>query len=90
MSNRFVPDVLKLLGIDHQKKIHIYNFDLLYGCGIKGRDLIIGNVGDSRAVMGVKSSKDTLVALQLTVDLTPNVPSKCFDSLDLGLLIVIK
>lgn len=41
----------------------------------QGNDLIIANVGDSRAVLGVKF-EDSLIALQLTVDLTPNLPKE--------------
>ncbi|KAJ0986982.1 hypothetical protein J5N97_005338 [Dioscorea zingiberensis] len=40
----------------------------------KGHDLVIGNVGDSRAVMGTRDIDNNLVAVQLTVDLKPNLP----------------
>ncbi|XP_020599410.1 probable protein phosphatase 2C 66 [Phalaenopsis equestris] len=40
----------------------------------QGQDLIIGNLGDSRAIMGTRDSDNNLVALQLTVDLKPNLP----------------
>lgn len=40
----------------------------------QGNDLIVGNVGDSRAVLGTRADDDSLLALQLTVDLKPNVP----------------
>ncbi|KAI3466353.1 hypothetical protein Pfo_023016 [Paulownia fortunei] len=39
-----------------------------------GQDLIIGNVGDSRAVLATRDTDNALVALQLTVDLKPNLP----------------
>ncbi|KAK7243236.1 hypothetical protein RIF29_38027 [Crotalaria pallida] len=42
----------------------------------QGRDLIIGNVGDSRAVMGTRDKNGSLVAVQLTVDLKPNLPAE--------------
>lgn len=42
----------------------------------QGQDLIIGNVGDSRAVLGTREDDDTLVAVQLTVDLKPNLPAE--------------
>ncbi|KAE9621979.1 putative protein-serine/threonine phosphatase [Lupinus albus] len=42
----------------------------------QGRHLIIGNVGDSRAVMGTRAKDDSLVAVQLTVDLKPNLPAE--------------
>ncbi|XP_024959884.1 probable protein phosphatase 2C 66 isoform X2 [Cynara cardunculus var. scolymus] len=38
------------------------------------QDLIIGNVGDSRAVMATRDEDNSLVAVQLTVDLKPNLP----------------
>ncbi|XP_010928162.1 probable protein phosphatase 2C 66 [Elaeis guineensis] len=40
----------------------------------QGQDLIIGNVGDSRAILGTRDEDDNLVAVQLTVDLKPNLP----------------
>lgn len=40
----------------------------------QGQDIVIGNVGDSRAVLGTRDHKDSLVAVQLTVDLKPNLP----------------
>lgn len=40
----------------------------------QGRDLIIGNVGDSRAVLGTRDESNSLIAVQLTVDLKPNLP----------------
>ncbi|ONK56803.1 uncharacterized protein A4U43_C10F13150 [Asparagus officinalis] len=40
----------------------------------QGQDLVIGNVGDSRAIMGTRDQNDRLVAVQLTVDLKPNLP----------------
>ncbi|KAL0306159.1 UNVERIFIED_CONTAM: putative protein phosphatase 2C 66 [Sesamum radiatum] len=40
----------------------------------QGQDLIIGNVGDSRAVLATRDKDNALVAVQLTVDLKPNLP----------------
>lgn len=40
----------------------------------QGRDLVIGNVGDSRAVLGMRDKDNSLTAVQLTVDLKPNLP----------------
>ncbi|KAJ7527580.1 hypothetical protein O6H91_16G061700 [Diphasiastrum complanatum] len=40
----------------------------------QGEHLIIGNVGDSRAILATKTENDALVAVQLTVDLKPNLP----------------
>lgn len=42
---------------------------------IQDEDIIIGNVGDSRAVLGTRDNDNSLVAVQLTVDLKPNLPS---------------
>ncbi|KAL2938009.1 putative protein phosphatase 2C 52 [Bienertia sinuspersici] len=40
----------------------------------QGSNLFMGNIGDSRAIMGSKDSNDSLVAIQLTVDLKPDLP----------------
>ncbi|CAH9142835.1 unnamed protein product [Cuscuta epithymum] len=40
----------------------------------QGRDLVIGNIGDSRAVLGTRNNNNSLTAVQLTVDLKPNLP----------------
>lgn len=40
----------------------------------QGTNLFMGNIGDSRAIMGSKDSNDGLVAIQLTVDLKPDLP----------------
>ncbi|PSR98113.1 Protein like [Actinidia chinensis var. chinensis] len=42
----------------------------------QGKYLVIGNVGDSRAVLGTRDKDDSLVAVQLTVDLKPNLPAE--------------
>lgn len=42
----------------------------------QGEDLVIANVGDSRAILGTKAEDDTLEAVQLTVDLKPNLPNE--------------
>ncbi|KAL6346431.1 hypothetical protein AAG906_033227 [Vitis piasezkii] len=42
----------------------------------QGQDLVIGNVGDSRAVLGTRDKDGYLVAIQLTVDLKPNLPGE--------------
>ncbi|WOH15320.1 hypothetical protein DCAR_0934857 [Daucus carota subsp. sativus] len=42
----------------------------------QGQDLVISNVGDSRAVMGTRDQDGHLTALQLTVDLKPNLPAE--------------
>jgi hypothetical protein len=35
---------------------------------------VIGNVGDSRAVLATRDEDNSLIALQLTVDLKPDLP----------------
>ncbi|XLU35040.1 hypothetical protein S245_071106, partial [Arachis hypogaea] len=46
----------------------------------QGSNLFIGYIGDSRAVMGSKDSNDSMVAIQLTIDLKPDLPSLLFAS----------
>ena len=41
----------------------------------KGTNLYMGNIGDSRAILGSKDTNDSMVAIQLTVDLKPDLPS---------------
>eukprot|EP00250_Pteridium_aquilinum_P011885 c20368_g1_i1 orf=169-1329(+) len=41
---------------------------------VQGQDLMIGNVGDSRAVLARRSQDGSLTAHQLTTDLKPNLP----------------
>ncbi|KAL2937901.1 putative protein phosphatase 2C 1, partial [Bienertia sinuspersici] len=40
----------------------------------QGSNLFMGNIGDSRAIMGSKDSNDSFVVIQLTVDLKPDLP----------------
>ncbi|KAL4273055.1 hypothetical protein GQ457_13G018560 [Hibiscus cannabinus] len=40
----------------------------------QGQDLVIGNVGDSRAVLAMRDEDNSLIAIQLTVDLKPDLP----------------
>ncbi|CAM6014227.1 unnamed protein product [Sphagnum balticum] len=42
----------------------------------QGKHLVIGNVGDSRAIMGTRDENGVLKAIQLTVDLKPNLPQE--------------
>ncbi|KAK7401973.1 hypothetical protein VNO78_13882 [Psophocarpus tetragonolobus] len=42
----------------------------------QGSNLFMGNIGDSRAIMGSKDSNDLLVAIQLTIDLKPDLPTE--------------
>lgn len=40
----------------------------------QGSNLFMGSIGDSRAIMASKDNNDSLVAIQLTVDLKPDLP----------------
>ncbi|XP_015055601.1 probable protein phosphatase 2C 6 [Solanum pennellii] len=40
----------------------------------QGQDIFVGNVGDSRAVLATRDKDNSLMAVQLTVDLKPNLP----------------
>ncbi|PKI35717.1 hypothetical protein CRG98_043875 [Punica granatum] len=40
----------------------------------QGQNLMLGNVGDSRAVLATRDKDNSLVAVQLTVDLKPDLP----------------
>ncbi|KAI5431674.1 probable protein phosphatase 2C 33 [Lathyrus oleraceus] len=42
----------------------------------QGLNLVIANVGDSRAVLGTRDHEDSLIAVQLTIDLKPNLPKE--------------
>lgn len=56
--------------------ILVYKLFSISFCILQRRNLIIGNLGDSRAVLGTRDENNQLVAVQLTVDLKPNIPSK--------------
>ncbi|KAJ9672589.1 hypothetical protein PVL29_025988 [Vitis rotundifolia] len=40
----------------------------------QGPNLVIGNIGDSRAVLATRDVENSLTAVQLTIDLKPNLP----------------
>ncbi|KAL6204231.1 hypothetical protein ACLB2K_021499 [Fragaria x ananassa] len=40
----------------------------------QGQNLVLGNVGDSRAVLATRDKDNSLIAVQLTVDLKPDLP----------------
>lgn len=40
----------------------------------QGSNLFMGYIGDSRAILGSKDSNDSMVAIQLTIDLKPDLP----------------
>ncbi|GAA0184431.1 protein phosphatase [Lithospermum erythrorhizon] len=42
----------------------------------QGSNLFMGYIGDSRAVLGSKDNSDVMVAIQLTVDLKPDLPKE--------------
>ncbi|XP_031091903.1 probable protein phosphatase 2C 52 [Ipomoea triloba] len=42
----------------------------------QGSNLFMGNIGDSRAILASKDSNDMMVAIQLTVDLKPDLPKE--------------
>ncbi|XP_026438466.1 probable protein phosphatase 2C 1, partial [Papaver somniferum] len=42
----------------------------------QGEDLVIANLGDSRAVLGTSSDNGDMMAVQLTTDLKPSVPEE--------------
>ena len=42
----------------------------------KGSNLFMGYIGDSRPIMGSKDDIDSMVAIQLTVDLKLDLPSR--------------
>lgn len=42
----------------------------------QGSNLFMGYIGDSRAIMASKDSNDSMVAVQLTVDLKPDLPKE--------------
>ncbi|QCE03252.1 pyruvate dehydrogenase phosphatase [Vigna unguiculata] len=47
-------------------------------------ELIIGNLGDSRAVLCRRADDNNLVPVQLTVDLTPDIPSEALRIFNCG------
>nr|DAD20862.1 TPA_asm: hypothetical protein HUJ06_022325 [Nelumbo nucifera] len=44
----------------------------------QGLNLFMGYIGDSRAILGSRDSNGSMVAVQLTVDLKPDLPSTLF------------
>ncbi|CAN7020979.1 hypothetical protein BRARA_F01123 [Brassica rapa] len=42
----------------------------------QGKDLVVGNIGDSRAVLATRDDENALIAVQLTIDLKPDLPSE--------------
>ena len=50
-------------------------YALMFVLFLQGQDLVIANIGDSRAVLGTRDEDNSFIAVQLTVDLKPSVPS---------------
>nr|VDD20192.1 unnamed protein product [Brassica oleracea] len=42
----------------------------------QGQHLVVGNIGDSRVVLGTRNKENKLVPFQLTEDLKPDVPAE--------------
>lgn len=84
------PEIFEILKESFLKAFRIMDRELRVHVGVdcfcsgttavtlikQGQDLVIGNVGDSRAVLGTRDTDNTLVAVQLTVDLKPNLPAE--------------
>ncbi|PHU14769.1 putative protein phosphatase 2C 18 [Capsicum chinense] len=49
---------------------------------LSGKNLVIGNIGDSRAVLATRGEDDSLTAVQLTVDLKPDLPESDIDQFE--------
>ncbi|RLN08304.1 putative protein phosphatase 2C 14 [Panicum miliaceum] len=89
-QNGEYPEIFPALRTSFLKAFHVMDRDLKLHKNIdcffsgttavavikQGHNLIIGNLGDSRAVLGTRDENDQLVAIQLTVDLKPNIPSE--------------
>ncbi|CAN6278544.1 unnamed protein product [Urochloa humidicola] len=89
-QNGEYPEIFPALRTSFLKAFHVMDRDLKLHKNIdcffsgttavavikQGRNLIIGNLGDSRAILGTRDENNQLVAIQLTVDLKPNIPSE--------------
>ncbi|KAF3621997.1 hypothetical protein FXO38_31560 [Capsicum annuum] len=49
---------------------------------LSGKNLVIGNIGNSRAVLATRGEDDSLTAVQLTVDLKPDLPESDIDQFE--------
>lgn len=54
--------------------MHPVDFNISLVNILQGQDLIVGNIGDSRAILATRDENNSLSAVQLTVDLKPNLP----------------
>lgn len=87
-ENRNLPEAFSLLKRSFLKAFKLMDIELKLHPSIdcfcsgttavtvlkQGHNLVIGNVGDSRAIMGTRDKDNKLVPVQLTVDLKPNLP----------------
>ncbi|CAE6121665.1 unnamed protein product [Arabidopsis arenosa] len=66
--------------IDRELNLQVFNCSFSGSTGVvaitQGDDLVIANLGDSRAVLGTMTEDGEIMAVQLTSDLTPDVPSE--------------
>ncbi|CAL5342991.1 unnamed protein product [Camellia sinensis] len=67
------PEIFQTL---KESFLKAFRWDDSSNTGETGEYLVIGNVGDSRAVLGTRDKDDSLRAVQLTVDLKPNLPAE--------------
>jgi serine/threonine protein phosphatase PrpC len=72
-SFKSVLVLLATIAFVQRERLFSDELDMIY---FQGWDLVIGNLGDSRAIMGTRDVFDNLTAVQLTVDLKPNLPSE--------------
>ncbi|WCJ38852.1 Protein phosphatase 2C family protein [Euphorbia peplus] len=84
------PEIFQTLKDSFLKAFKVMDRELRVHCNIdcfcsgttavtlikQGQFLVVGNVGDSRAVMGTRDKDNSLIAVQLTVDLKPNLPAE--------------
>ncbi|KAF3639275.1 putative DNA repair protein recA -like protein 3, mitochondrial-like [Capsicum annuum] len=75
-----------ILSIDiEETEMHLEVFQTLkesFLKAYKGKNLVIGNIGDSRAVLAMRGEDDSLTVVQLTVDLKPDLPESDIDQFD--------
>ncbi|EOA23016.1 hypothetical protein CARUB_v10003772mg [Capsella rubella] len=66
--------------IDRELNLQVFDCSFSGSTGVvaitQGDDLVIANLGDSRAVLGTMTEDGDIRAVQLTSDLTPDVPSE--------------
>uniref|UniRef100_A0A0E0G6H4 protein-serine/threonine phosphatase n=1 Tax=Oryza nivara TaxID=4536 RepID=A0A0E0G6H4_ORYNI len=79
-QNGEYPEIFTALRTSFLRAFNVMDRDLNGTTAVavlkQGRNLIIGNLGDSRAILGTRDKDNQLMAVQLTVDLKPNIPSE--------------